>query len=560
MKLGVEAREGRKLAEESSLLDRNNDKFDVMIVGAGPVGLTMAIDLGQRGVKTLLVERNPDTGPWPKMDRSNARTMEIYRRLGLVEQVRSVGYPAEASMDVFIVQSLSHAPLLKLHYPSVAQFRAQIAQCSDHSQPLEPYQLVSQNRLEPVLKEAAENTPNVTLLYGHEMIDFDDSGDQVKMRCQMLGRDERHFSGKYLVGCDGGGSRVRKQLGIDLSGQGGLRKMMQICFRSEQLYDNIPMGKGRHYYFTDPEGTAMIVQSDLKEFTINSDVPEGIDYRAWVREKIGPDVEFDFDITNVSPWNLNLLLAERYRKGRVFIAGDAAHLMIPTGGLGMNSGVGDSIDLGWKLAATLQGWGGEALLDSYETERRLVGARNIESSGWAAQGLGKWRALCTGAVNDDSDEGAAIRAQVGREANAHHRRVHEMVGAEYGYSYAGSPIIDGEVGTTVEWDIMRFTPSTAPGVRLPHIWLKDGTSILDLLGPGYTFVDLTGEADTAAIISAFAAARAPLEILSKEEAHVRDSYGCSYLLVRPDLHIVWTGNAMPMDIAALAAMATGHKN
>ena len=532
--------------------------FDVVIAGAGPVGMTLAIDLGQRGVRTLIIERDPSTGPWPKMDRSNARTMELYRRLGVVDQIRAVGYPADASMDVFIVRRLSDEPLLKLHYPSVAKFRQTIAECTDHSQPLEPYQLVSQNKLEPQLRAVAEATPNVTVQFGCGLIDFVDEGDGVTVNCALLDGSTTHFRGKYLVGCDGGASTVRKQLGITLKGQGGLRRMMQICFHSEQLYDRIPMGKGRHYYFTDPEGSAMIVQSDLKEFTLNSDVPEGTDYEAWVRSKVGPDIDFDFKLLNVSPWNLNLLVADKYRKGQVFLAGDAVHLVIPTGGLGMNSGVGDAVDLGWKLAGVVQGWAGPELLDSYEIERRPIGLRNVESSGWAAQGLGLWRSLYKPEINEDSDAGDILRAETARAANTYHRRVHEMVGAEYGYSYAGSPLIDSEPGVAATWDTVRFVPSTNPGVRIPHIWLKDGAAMQDILGRGYTFVDLTGAEDGASVLAAFENLGAPLDLVSRDETHVRAIYGCKYLLVRPDLHIAWTGNAMPTHWDALAAKVTGH--
>lgn len=532
--------------------------FDVVIAGAGPVGLTLAIDLGQRGVRTLVLEREATTGPWPKMDRSNARTMELYRRLGIADRVRSVGYPADASMDVFIVRSLSDEPLLRLHYPSVAKFRQTIAECVDHSQPLEPYQLVSQNKLEPELKAVAEATPNVTLRFGCGLVDFVDDGKGVTANCQSLDGSVTQVRGTFLVGCDGGASTVRKQLGITLQGQGGLRRMMQICFYSEQLYDRIPMGKGRHYYFTDPEGSAMIVQSDLKEFTLNSDVPDGIDYEAWVRSKVGPKIDFDFELLNVSPWNLNLLLADRYRNGQVFLAGDAVHLVIPTGGLGMNSGVGDAMDLGWKLAGAVQGWAGPGLLDSYEAERRPIGQRNVEASGWAAQGLGLWRALYTPQMNEESDVGEALRAETARAANTHHRRVHEMVGAEYGYSYAGSPLIDGEPGVAATWDTVRFVPSTDPGVRIPHIWLSDGAAMQDVLGRGYNFVDLTGVADGTAMLTAFRKLGVPIDMVSRDEAHVRAIYGCKFLLVRPDLHIAWSGNAMPADWDALVAKVTGH--
>jgi 2-polyprenyl-6-methoxyphenol hydroxylase-like FAD-dependent oxidoreductase len=533
------------------------EKFDVVIAGAGPVGLTMAIDLGQRGVQTLILERNPTTGPWPKMDRSNARTMEFYRRLGFAEDVRALGYPEDASMDVFIVTRLSDDPVLKLHYPSVAEFRKAIAETTDHSQPLEPYQLVSQNKLEPLLKSVAEATPNVTVRYGCEVKQFDQDPEGVSIRYSETDNRMGDVRGEYFVGCDGGASTVRKQLGIKLEGQGGLRSMRQICFYSEQLYDKIPMGKGRHYYFTDAEGSALIVQGDRKEFTLNSDVAEGIDYEAWVRQKVGPGIEFDFELLNVSPWNLNLLLAERYGAGRVFLAGDAVHLVIPTGGLGMNSGVGDALDLSWKLAGTIKGWGGPGLLPSYEIERRPVGRKNVEASGWAAQGLGNWRALHSPALLDDSGEGALERLRTARCANVNHRRVHEMVGAEYGYSYAGSPLIDAPEGVQTEWNTVRFLPSTDPGVRIPHIWLSDKTSILDQLGPDFTFIDLTGRADTSDIESAFSDLCVPMMIFSQPEQHVQSIYGCKFLLVRPDLHIVWTGNRLPDNASQLARKAAG---
>lgn len=533
-------------------------QFDVVIAGAGPVGLTLAIDLGRRGVKTLIVERDPTTGPWPKMDRSNSRTMEFYRRMGIADEVRALGYPADAPMDIFVVNTLSEAPLLKQHYPSVGEMRERIEKARDHSQPLEPYQLVSQNRLEPLLKSVAEKTPNVTVRYGCELTALEQDENGVTVTLHPSGGEPEEVRCSYLAGCDGGGSTVRKALGIKLEGQGSLRKMKQICFRSETLYDRIPMGKGRHYYFTDPEGSAMIVQGDRKEFTLNSDIPDDTDLDAWILKKMGPYIEFDYEILNVSNWTLHLLLAEKYGKGRAFLAGDAIHLVIPTGGLGMNSGVGDALDLSWKLAGTVQGWGGPGLLESYETERRPVGQKNVEASGWAAQGLGLWRTHLTEAVSQDSEEGRAEQHQAAKLANRHHRRVHEMVGAEQNYTYAGSPLIASEPGAIDTWDTVRYLPTTEPGARIPHIWLEDGTAMQDILGMDYTFVDLTGDVDASPVKAAFEAIGAPLDIVSRAEEHVRMTYGCRYLLVRPDLHIVWTGNSLPSDPDALARLATGH--
>jgi 2-polyprenyl-6-methoxyphenol hydroxylase-like FAD-dependent oxidoreductase len=531
-------------------------EFDVIVVGAGPVGFTLAVDLGQRGIRTLLVEKDPTTKQWPKMDRSNARTMELYRRLGIADRVRELGYPADASMDVFIVTRLCDPPLTKLYYPSVAEHRAKIAATTDASEPLEPYQLVSQNDLEPLLKEVAEGTPNVTVRFGCALVDFTHDDDGVTATLQNLDGTEEIVRAGYLVGCDGGTSTVRKKLGIKLEGQGSIVEQRQLSFRSEELYDRIPIGKGRHYYVADMDGSVFVVQGSRKVFTLNTKLAEDADFKQAIRDRVGFDFEFEF--LNQTTWKLHLLLAERYSDGRVFLAGDAVHLVIPTGGLGMNSGVGDAIDLSWKLAGTIQGWGGPGLLDSYETERRKVGARNVKASGWAAQGLGLWRALVRPEVSDDTEEGAALRAEIGATAEVHHRRVHEMIGVEFGYSYAGSNLIAYEEDNITDWDTTTYTAHTRPGVRVPHIWLKDGSAMQDCLGSGYTLIDLTGALDTTALEKEFGRLGAPLDVFRSDEPNVRDVYECSVLLVRSDLHIFWRGDVLPERLEEFAEAATGR--
>src|SRR6266436_2044809 len=271
--------------------------FDVVVVGAGPVGLTLAIDLGRRGARTLLLEKDPTTKQYPKMDRSNARTMEFYRRLGVADRVRALGYPPDASMDVFIVTRLCDPPLARLHYPSVAEHRAKIAACKDASEPLEPYQLVSQNDLEPVLKEIAESALKVTVRLGGELTDFVQDGEGVSLSVKSPDGAQQTIRASYLVGCDGGKSTVRKTHGIKLEGQGNIRATRQICFRSESFYENIPIGKGRHYYVADKEGSAFVVQGTRKEITLNTALPDGADLEQEVRNRAGFD--FDFKLLNV---------------------------------------------------------------------------------------------------------------------------------------------------------------------------------------------------------------------------------------------------------------------
>ena len=199
-------------------------------------------------------------------------------------------------------------------------------------------------------------------------------------------------------------------------------------------------------------------------------------------------------------------------------------------------------------------------MSSYEAERRPVGVKNVEASGWAAQGLGKWRALHSPMLMEETREGALERVRTARSANLYHRRVHEMVGAEYGYSYAGSPLITPSSDVPAEWDTVRFLPRTDPGVRIPHIWLSDGCSILDRLGSDFTFIDLTGHADTSDIEDAFTSLHAPIRTFSRSEPHVRSVYGCRFLLIRPDLHIVWTGNVLPDHPHHLARLAAGYQD
>jgi hypothetical protein len=253
-------------------------------------------------------------------------------------------------------------------------------------------------------------------------------------------------------------------------------------------------------------------------------------------------VPVKYEMLHVGEWKQNLLLADQYGRGRVFLAGDAVHLVIPTGGLGMNSGVGDAIDLGWKLAATLQGWGGPNLLASYEAERRPIGARNVAASRYASLGRRKWRSLWR-----NLDE-------LVRVAEVEQRKSNEMIGAELGYRYAGSPIIADEPGGP-EDDFRRYMPTTWPGARLPHVWLGGHVSIQDRLGPGYTLLRLRWH-DTAAFEKAIQGA--PFQVLDIRDENARDLYGFDLILLRPDLHVAWRSNRPPLDPARLARLVTGH--
>ena len=233
---------------------------------------------------------------------------------------------------------------------------------------------------------------------------------------QDAGCDDRELTAQYLVGCDGGASVVRRQLGIKLSGEANLLQLRQALYRCDDLFDRIPIGKGRHYHVADAHNSFLIVQDSTRHFTLHAVVDSDDDMKTMFEQVVAMPVEYE--MLYVGQWKQNLLLADSYAQNRIFLAGDAVHLVIPTGGLGMNSGVGDAIDLSWKLAATLQGWGGPGLLASYEIERRQIGDRNVAC---LAPRLARTAGLAGGLVSEYPRSHAGRRRDA-RQPGAHRRR------------------------------------------------------------------------------------------------------------------------------------------
>ena len=530
----------------------------VLIVGAGPVGLTLALDLGRRGVDCLLIERNIAPMQLPKMERCNGRTMEIYRRLGVAEAIRDAGLSREAPMDVFLTTSLMDPPIAHLPCPSVSEAKADIAGHNDGTRLLEPYQLISQYTLEPLLRTFVEALPTVKVRFGYELISFVQAVDGVMATARTGNGETCQIRTAYLVGCDGGSSTVRKQLGIPLEGQGGIRTLRQALFHCPDLYERTGTGKGRHYHIADgPLFPFVILQDSMRHWTLHAAAASDEEMARIFAGAIGQPI--DFEMLSVNQWTQHLLCAERYADGRVFIAGDAAHLVIPTGGLGMNTGVGDATDLAWKLAATLAGWGGPGLLRSYEAERRPIGLRAIRASGAAMAGRLSWRAAYRPDAREATPEGADNRAELARLFDVEQRKITDIQGIEGGYQYVGSPIIWPEAGERPDPDNPRYVPTTWPGARLPHVWLSDGTALHDHLGAGYTLLRLgSTSADTTGLEQAFRELGAPLDVLRLDDPPVRQIYERDLLLVRPDLHVAWRSDRPPKDPIHVAAVVVGR--
>ncbi|HUY06816.1 MAG TPA: FAD-dependent monooxygenase [Acidimicrobiales bacterium] len=529
----------------------------ILIVGAGPVGLTLAIELGQQGVSCIVIDKRPELGKLPKMERSNARTMENFRRAGIADRIRAAGLNNDLPMDVFIcLENVVNRPLVHHPYPSVNQLKQTGSATNDGSLPLEPYQLISQYTLEPLLRDVAIDLPGVTVVFGHELLEFTQDDIGVSATIVVNGHERKTITADYLAGCDGGNSTVRQQLGIELRGE-SLLELRQALFYCEDLFERIPIGKGRHYHIADGEHSFMIVQDDTKHFSLHSSVGTDEEMPKLFEKIAGMPV--NYETLYIGKWTQRLMVADRYVDNRVLLAGDSAHLVIPTGGLGMNTGAGDAVDLAWKLAGTLHGWGGEHLLDSYNLERQPIGVRNVAASRRAAVGRRAWRDAWKENIADDTPEGAATRENLAAIAEREQRWSNELPGIELGYRYKNSPVIVDEEGGP-DSDSFEYTPSTWPGVRLPHIWLNDGTPIQDHLGRRFTLVHAP-EAEFFAgdFERAFAHYGASFTTFAANSSAFDTVYeGYRLILVRPDLHIVWRSRGELPDYAKLAATATGH--
>lgn len=535
---------------------------DVLIVGAGPVGLMLALDLGKRGIRTTIVEQKPEPAFLPKMERCNARTMEIFRRMGIVDKVRKAGLRNDCPMDVFVVLALNQPPLLHLTYPSVDEARAATSGVNDGTMPLEPHQLCSQYTLEPLLKAEVEAQSTVDVKFGHAFVSFAQDAERVTTLVRTLDGRDVTIRSKYMVGCDGGGSPVRKQLGIALRGEGNLMQLRQALLRCDELYERMPIGPGpghgRHYHVADDKATFLIMQDSTRHWTLHATVETDEEMCAQFEKTVGIPVKYE--MLSCAPWRQNLLVADRFQTGRVLLAGDAVHLVIPTGGLGMNTGVGDAIDLGWKLAAVLKGWGGPGLIASYEAERRQVAERAVGASRYASNGRRKWRSQWRADIRDATLDGEAARQNLARVADVEQRKTNEMIGADLGYRYVSSPIV---------WDIpggpellfRTYQPTTWPGARLPHVWLDDGSPMQDHIPyEGYTLLKLgRTKADTRGLEAALRATGAPVAVFETASEAAREVYGFDLLLLRPDMHVAWRGNQPPEEPAEVAGVVTGHR-
>ena len=532
----------------------------VLIVGAGPIGLAVAGDLAWRGVGSICIEKGDGVVIQPKMDMIHIRTMEVCRRWGLVDKVEKAGYNRAHPQDNVWVTTLCNGfELGREPFPA----------CQDEPYPSQSPQRrerCPQNFFDPVLQKWVMGQSLADLRYHTELVDFtqDANGVHATIRNIKTGATEEVHA-QYLVGCDGAGSPVREKLGITMTGNAVLTYTTNVIFHSPQLAKIQDIAPAYRYIFIDGEGTwSTLVAIDGRDnyrFSLvgNREKRQLTDeeLKAAIQRCIGRDCEIE--LLSTMPWTRRELVADKYGVDRVWLVGDSAHQLSPTGAFGMNTGIQEANDFAWKVAAMVQGWGGPNLLKSYEIERKSIAARNVaEAARNLARMLETRERKPPTEIFETSATGDATRKAYGDWYTE--RMSHEWftIGIQIGYRYDGSNICVPDDTTPPPFEVAHYVQTSHAGARAPHVWLKDGRSTLDLFGRGFVLLRLA--ADTLDVQPLLAAARSrgvPVRVEDLDEQPVLDVYEKKLVLVRPDGHVSWRGDALPADPLALVDTIRG---
>jgi 2-polyprenyl-6-methoxyphenol hydroxylase-like FAD-dependent oxidoreductase len=531
------------------------------------VGLSLALDLSWRGVPCTVVEKGDGTAVNPRANVIAARSMEHFRRLGLADEIRRTGLPGDYPADVVACTRFLGDELSRDVWPTSEQVLC--GQYDETEWPTaEPPHRANQMFLNPVLFERARSEPLIDMRVYTEMVSF--SQDERAAHVDVVARDGTHetLTCSYLVGCDGVHSLVRKGIDAALDGVPEISKFVTVAFDSAELQrlNTRPAWAWTCYNPDAPWAVLFSIDgrrrwTNHRMFGVDEDT-SAVDPRELVTASVGREVAIDS--LRVLRWTARALVARRFRAGRVFLAGDAAHQWVPTAGFGMNSGIQEAMELGWMLSAVLHGWGGANLLDAYEIERKPIGEQVAAAAARIARAVGPGsparRAVDAAMPNVERSDAAGeaargIAADFAREVDLPQ---HRPLGLNFGYSYGGSPIIVSDGSPCPPFSLTEFCPEARPGLRLPHFRLASGRPIHDELGPDFTLLRVGGSsADIRGLSEAAGRRRVPLRVLDVAEPSAATLCGAELLLVRPDQHVAWRGNEPPRDPLALIDRVRG---
>ena len=541
------------------------ERVPAVIAGGGPVGMIVAIELGRRGIRCALLNDRPTTATHPKANAISSRTMEHLRRLGLASDVRARGLDDDHPTDLAYFTRLTGHEIGRYRQPSRREALAEAAAGTGRWASPEPPHRCSQLFLEAELKKAVDSLPSVEVRFGWKLEEFRDRGDGLTALARRSDGDgEIVYETDYLIGADGAGSGVRAALGIELMGESGvIRPMMggpmyATYFEADPKTGWFAQDPAWQYWILNPEIRALFIPVDGKnKFLFIAALGTG---DGGMRDPVGmihraAGVSFPLRVISAQNWTAGYaLVAEHYRRGRVFLVGDAAHLFTPTGGMGMNTGIDDAVNLAWKLAAVIGGWAGERLIDTYESERRPIGERNTAFASRFADSIG--RMPVGDAIEEDSAAGGAARAALKPLVEAHAHYEFTIPGIFLGLSYAGSPIVVPDGSQPPPDRPNEYVANACPGARAPHVRLASGV-LYDRLGSEFSLLRLGGTADAGPLCAAAEARDVPLAETTVDDAHARELYGADLALIRPDHHVAWRGGRLPRDCGALIDRVRG---
>ena len=535
----------------------------VIVIGAGPVGLCLALDLAWRGIRVIIVEqRRAGDPPSVKCNHIAARTMEAFRRLGLVEEIRSLGLPDDYPNDVNVRVTATGPVLTRIHIPCRRD------RYTDHSGPdgwwptPEPAHRVNQTYFEPVLFARASAHPLIEIVNDTRVEAIEQDADGVTVHAISLdGTAQRTFRAPFAVGCDGGRSLTRKSIGGSLTGDEVVQRVQSSHILAPGLLERMERPYPWMSYLYTPDRAGNLVAIDGREQWLvhNYLLPgeegfETVDRDACIRHLLGVDRDFEYTLLAKEDWIGRRLVADRLRQGRVFIAGDAAHLWVPYAGYGMNAGIADALDLSWMLAAHLHGWAPTGLLDAYEAERLPITEQVSHFAMKHAFGAIAERTAVPTEITEESDAGANARRRIGEAAYRLHVQQFACAGLNFGYYYAASPVIAYDGERQPPYTMYDYTPSSVPGCRLPHLWLADGRSLYDLLGPDFTLLRFGLAAEVSALTQAAHDRGIPLALLDVPFDAPPQPYRHRLCLARPDGHVAWRGDCIGDEAEAHALL------
>ena len=535
-------------------------RASVLIVGGGPVGSTLALDLAWRGIDTIVAEQNPrGQVPGVKCNHVAARTMEIFRRLGVAQRVRNTGLPADHANDVAFRVSAVGEEFARIQIPCRRDRYTRKDGPDGHWPTPEPPHRINQIYLDPLLAEEAASRPQVRYMNRTRVLGFTQSDTGVIAEAENLDNGTRFsIACEYLVGCDGPSSMVRREIGARLTGDAMIGRTQSTYIRAPGLRAMMRAEPAWSTQVMNPRRSANMFAVDGRETWLihNYLRPEEtsfdrIDPDWCVRAILGVGPDFAYETITREDWIGRRMLADRFRDRRVFICGDAAHLWVPFAGYGMNAGIADAMNLSWMLAGVLKDWADPAILAAHEAERWPITEQVSHHAMDTAAALMRARA----AVPADIETNPAARETLGRQMLELHTPQFCCGGLNFGSYYDRSPIIAYDGETAPPYSMYDFTPSTVPGCRTPHVWLDDGRSLYDAMGPDYTLLRFDPSVSADPLVGAAAVRGVPLTVVNVAP---QPPYREKLVLSRPDQHVAWRGDALPNDVVGLVDRIRGN--